>query len=132
MPICTLYSACPSVNSSFLCLALLTKLLPSAYSFISVKGFIILHCLCQTPGATLKFAFSLNLENVISHQILLILLPLPHCTLFHLLHPRPLLIQFLIISCLCYCNTFHFKIYITIRVNYLVSHIYLKALSFPS
>lgn len=72
MPIHTLYPACPSLNSSFLSLALQTKLPASCYIFIPVKGFI-LHCPRQTPGATLKSSLSFNLENSISHQILLIL-----------------------------------------------------------
>lgn len=83
MPTCTLYSACPSLNSSFVSLTFQTKLLLYFYIFISVKHFVILYCPCQTPGATLISSLSLNLENRISHQVLLILLPLHHCTLFY-------------------------------------------------
>lgn len=96
--------------------------MPLLLQFISGKGFIIFLCPHQPPRAPCKLS-SISLENSVCHWILLILLFLSPCTLFHPLHSRPLLIQFLIISCMGSCSTFHFKFYTTIRVNFLVSHI---------
>ena len=124
--------ACPRLNSSFLSFSSRPNCPPPPTVHFS-GGFHHSPYFTSATQIPCKSSFSPSLENSISHQILLIiLLPLSPCTLLHPLHSRPLFIQFLVISCLDYCSTSHFKFYTTVRVNFLVSHISVQASSFPA
>lgn len=114
--------ACPGLNSFFLSYLLQIQLCPSSYSSFQgrVSSFSFVHTSHPEPPAScLPSVWKIPSVT----ESCLFCFFLSPCTLFHPLHSRPLLIQFLIISCLGSCSTFHFKFYTTIRVNFLVSHI---------